>query len=344
MMKLSRFDFSLPSELIAQKPARIRDRSRLMIVDRKSGLIEEAVFRDIIHHLHAGDLMVLNNTRVFPARLLGKKEETGGKAEVLLVHPIEEGTWACMIKGNIRIGQRLTFANGQLSAIVEEKAGDGICRVRFEWEGDFYDILDKHGQTPLPPYIKRKHPLPEDRKRYQTIFARHTGAVAAPTAGLHFTDELLTRIRDIGVTMAFVTLHVGPGTFKPIRTEMIEDHKMDRETYSITAEDLEEIKKAKDAGRRIISVGTTSTRVLETIYQKGPPAETTMEGWTDLFITPGFRFNVVDALITNFHLPLSTLFILVSAFGGYDLIMKAYRLAIKKRYRFYSYGDAMFII
>jgi len=343
-MRLSRFDFSLPSELIAQKPARIRDRSRLMIIDRKSGHIEEAVFREIIHYLHADDLMVLNNTRVFPARLLGKKDETGGRVEVLLVHPIEEGTWACMIKGTTRIGQRLIFAEGQLSAIVEEKTGDGICRVRFQWEGDFYDILNKYGQIPLPPYIKRKQPLPEDRKRYQTIFARHTGAVAAPTAGLHFTDDLLNRIREIGVNLAFVTLHVGPGTFKPIRTEMIEDHEMDRETYSIRAEDLEEIKKAKDAGRRIISVGTTSTRVLETIYQKGPPPETTLDGWTDLFIKPGFRFNVVDALITNFHLPLSTLLILVCAFGGYDLMMRAYNLAIKKRYRFYSYGDAMFII
>ncbi|MGA1842687.1 MAG: tRNA preQ1(34) S-adenosylmethionine ribosyltransferase-isomerase QueA [bacterium] len=342
-MKLSAFDFSLPSELIAQNPVQIRDRSRLMIIDRKSGHIEEGGFRDIVNYLYPKDLMVLNNTRVFPARLHATKEYTGGKLEVLLIYPTEKGSWFCMIKGKVKIGQRLVFATKRLSGIVEGKEGDGKCKVRFEWEGDFFSLLEKYGQMPLPPYIKRPNSLPLDLKRYQTVFAKHTGAIAAPTAGLHFTKRLLNKIKGMGIEMAFVTLHVGPGTFKPIRENEIEDHVMDKEIYSITPKDLKMITTAKNSGRRIIAIGTTTTRTLETIYQKGTPTLSSLQGWTDLFITPGFRFKAVDALITNFHLPLSTLLILVCAFGGYDLIMEAYNLAIKKKYRFYSYGDAMFI-
>jgi S-adenosylmethionine:tRNA ribosyltransferase-isomerase len=343
MMKLSAFDFSLPSELIAQNPVQIRDRSRLMIIDRQSGHIEEGEFRDIVKYLYPEDLLVLNNTRVFPARLLAKKEDTGGKVEVLLIHPIEKGFWLCMIKGKVKVKQKLIFAPKKLSGIVEGKEGDGKCKVRFEWEGDFFNLLQKYGQMPLPPYIKRPYPLPQDQKRYQTVFAQHTGAIAAPTAGLHFTNRLLNQIKEMGIEMAFVTLHVGPGTFKPIREKVIENHKMDKEIYCVMPKDLKMIMTAKNSARRIIAIGTTTTRALETIYRNDKPPLTTLQGWTDLFITPGFRFKVVDALITNFHLPLSTLLILVCAFGGYDLIMKAYKLAIKKRYRFYSYGDAMFI-
>lgn len=344
MMKLSAFDFSLPSELIAQSPVKIRDRSRLMIIDRQSGNIEESEFRDFVKYLYPDDLIVLNNTRVFPARLYAKKEDTGGKVEILLVHPIKKGIWLCMIKGKVRVKQKLVFAPCRLSGTIEGKEEDGKWSVRFEWEGDFFELLQKYGQMPLPPYIKRPSPLNRDQKRYQTVFARHTGAIAAPTAGLHFTKRLLNQIKKKGVKMAFVTLHVGPGTFKPIREEVIENHKMDEETYCVMPDDLKMISTTKNNAKRIIAVGTTTTRVLETIYRNGTPTFTILQGWTDLFITPGFQFKVVDALITNFHLPLSTLFILVCAFGGYDLIREAYNLAIKKRYRFYSYGDAMFII
>lgn len=343
-MKLSAFDFSLPKGLIAQKPAKIRDHSRLMIVDRRSGIIEEGKFRDIISYLRPDDLMVLNNTKVFPARLKGKKTETGGNIEILLINPIEEGTWLCLIKGRMRVGQGLTFVPNGLSGTVISKEGAGKWQVRFEWEGDFFELLQKYGQVPLPPYIKRPSPVVEDVQRYQTVFAEHTGAVAAPTAGLHFTDTLIKRIREKGVETAFVTLHVGPGTFKPIREEDIHKHKMDEEAYSVSKKDINRINAAKGEGRRIIAVGTTTTRVLETLYLKGDPPGSKQEGWSDLFITPGFHFNIVDALITNFHLPRSTLLILVCAFSGYDLIMKAYSLAIKKGFRFYSYGDAMFII
>ncbi|MGA1795043.1 MAG: tRNA preQ1(34) S-adenosylmethionine ribosyltransferase-isomerase QueA [bacterium] len=342
-MELSAFDFSLPSRLIAQKPAPVRDRSRLMIVDRATGDITECEFRDIVAFLCPDDLMVLNDTRVFPARLCGIKEDTGGRVEVLLVHPVNKGRWHCMVRGRIRAGQRLVFAGGAIAGEVVEKQGDGTCTLQFLVEGDLFEVLQKHGQIPLPPYIKREHPLPEDRARYQTVFARHWGAVAAPTAGLHFTGELLERIRGMGIEIAAVTLHVGPGTFRPIREEAIERHIMESEAYRIRPEDHAMIVSAKEAGRRIVAVGTTTTRVLETIYLKGTPSLAPLEGWADLFITPGFRFNAVDALVTNFHLPRSTLLILVCAFGGYDLIMSAYRRAVEKGYRFYSYGDAMLI-
>ena len=344
-MKLSEFDFFLPPDRIAQSPAPIRDQSGLMIIDRKSGRIGEGQFKDIIRYLYPDDLIVLNNTRVFPARLLGEKEKTGGKIEALLVQPLSETLWVCLIKGKVCSGQRLIFAQGQLSGFVEGKERDGGYKIRFEWAGNFSELLEKHGQIPLPPYIKRKQPLPQDHVRYQTVFARHMGAVAAPTAGLHFTQNLINQIKQKGVKMAYVTLHVGPGTFKPIREDAIERHKMDQEAYFIRPQDLQVIIQTKDKGKRVIAVGTTTTRVLETIYQGPLPRAPfkTMEGWTGLYITPGFRFQVVDALITNFHLPRSTLLILVCAFGGYNLMMKAYRTAIQKHYRFYSYGDAMLI-
>ena len=343
-MKLSEFDFSLPQELIAQKPAQTRDRSRLMIVNRQSGNIEEGEFRSIISYLQTDDLLVLNDTRVFPARLHGKKEETGGKVEVLLLNPIEEDQWLCLIKGKVWVGQRLIFARNSLFGTVICKEEPGKWQIRFEWEGNFFELLQKYGQMPLPPYIKRSSPSSEDLKRYQTVFAQHTGAVAAPTAGLHFTKSLLKKIKGKGVQTAFITLHVGPGTFKPIREEEINNHKMDEEIYCVNEIALERIKKAKERGGRVIAVGTSTTRVLETIYLYGSPLESSLEGSSDLFIFPGFQFNATDALITNFHLPCSTLLILVCAFAGYDLIMNAYKIAIKKEFRFYSYGDAMFII
>jgi S-adenosylmethionine:tRNA ribosyltransferase-isomerase len=307
-MTLSEFDFFLPPDRIAQTPAQIRDQSKLMIIDRKSGRIEEGQFKDIIHYLYPDDLMVLNNTRVFPARLLGKKEETGGKIEALLVQPVSETIWVCLIKGKVRSGQRLVFAQGHLSGVVEGKERDRGYRIRFEWIGNFSELLEKHGQIPLPPYIKREQTLHQDHARYQTVFARHIGAVAAPTAGLHFTQNLMGQIKQKGVEMAYVTLHVGPGTFKPIREDAIEKHKMDQEAYFIRPQDLQMIIQTKNKKKGIIAVGTTTTRVLETIYQNTlpePPFKAT-EGWTGLFITPGFRFKVVDALITYYHLPRST--------------------------------------
>ncbi len=343
-MNLSCFDFPLPSELIAQRPAGIRDRSKLMVVDRRSGKIHEAEFRDIIHYLFPNDLIVLNNTKVFPSRIYGEKEETGGKIEVLLVEKKEGKEWISLIKGKVKVGQRLIFAKKRLSAIVIDQEGAGKWLIRFETDEDLLDIMNKYGQTPLPPYIKRDTPLSYDKIRYQTVYAKQTGAVAAPTAGLHFTKNLIKKIMEKGVEIVFVTLHVGPGTFRPVKTADINNHKMDKEAYSVSEEAVEKINKAKKSGRRVIAIGTTTTRVLETIYLKGIPKISGIEGYTDLFITPGFRFKAVDALVTNFHLPRSTLLILVSAFSGYDLIMKTYKMAVEKGYRFYSYGDAMFII
>ncbi|MBN2372756.1 tRNA preQ1(34) S-adenosylmethionine ribosyltransferase-isomerase QueA [bacterium] len=343
-MKLSDFDFSLPEGLIAQQPSSIRDHSRLMIVDRKTGNIEEGRFMDIINYLRPGDLMALNDTKVFPARLKGKKTETGGSIEILLINPLDKKTWLCLIKGRVKPGQELIFVPDVLSGTVIDKEGTGKWLVRFEWEGDFIAVLQRYGQVPLPPYIKRPDPSKEDTKRYQTVFAEHIGAVAAPTAGLHFTEELMKKICEKGVVTAFVTLHVGPGTFKPIIKDDILKHKMDIEKYSVSGKDIDLIDTAKKEGRRIIAVGTTTTRALETLYLKSPPPKgSKQDGWTDLFIVPGFHFKIVDALITNFHLPRSTLLVLVCAFSGYDLIMKAYDLAIKKGFRFYSYGDAMLI-
>lgn len=342
-MKLSAFDFSLPKRLIAQNPSRIRDRSRLMIVDRRSKTIEEREFRDIIEYLNPEDLMLLNNTKVFPARLFGEKRDTGGKVEALLVNQLDEANWVCLVKGKVKIGQDLVFAKKNLFGRIIADEGAGRWRIHFRWDGDFYDLLHRYGQLPLPPYIKRGSPLPEDLRRYQTVFAQHSGAVAAPTAGLHFTDDLIKKIRKQGIEIAFITLHVGPGTFKPIRTEDITEHRMDKESYSVDPEVIEKISRAKNIGKRVIAVGTTTTRVLETIYKNKASSESRLQGWTDLYITPGYTFKAVDVLITNFHLPRSTLLILVCSFAGYDLIMKAYRLAIERGFRFYSYGDAMFI-
>lgn len=342
-MKLSDFDFSLPQESIAQKPVTERDCSRLMIIDRQSGRIRECLFKDITRYIASNDLLVLNNTRVFPARLYGEKAGSGGKIEALLISQTGEGEWLCLIKGKVKIGQLLRFAQSNLSARVLSKEEEGRWQLHFDWEGDFFGLLQRYGSVPLPPYIKRDESCHEDKERYQTVFARHTGAVAVPTAGLHFTDSLLKKISQKGSQIAFVTLHVGPGTFKPVRTRHIEWHRMDGEKYSIAPDDLESISVAKKEGKRIIAVGTTTTRVLETICVDRGFNQASLAGVTNLYITPGFRFKNVDKLITNFHLPQSTPLILVCAFAGYELTMKAYRQAVERGFRFYSYGDAMLI-
>lgn len=343
-MDISCFDFTLPKTLIAQKPAPIRDLSKLMIVDRSCGGIKEGEFRQIINYFNDGDILVLNNTKVFPARITGKKEHTGGKTEVLLISQNQHDEWECLIKGHVRKGQRLILTEKGIPATITDKKADGKWTISFNYKGDIQKVIHAYGQVPLPPYIKRISPEQSDIERYQTVYAKETGAIAAPTAGLHFTTPLLAAIKDIGVEIHYITLHVGPGTFKPIKVQQIERHKMDAEFYSVNAETIKKIDTGKSEGRRIIAVGTTTTRVLETLYLHGSPQHTDIRTHTDLFITPPFKFNATDALITNFHLPRSTLLILVCAFAGYDLTMKAYKRAIENRFRFYSYGDAMLII
>lgn len=340
-MKVSDFNFNLPEELIAQHPLKVRDSSRLMIVDRKTGEIEHKTFRDIIDYLNPGDCLVLNNTRVIPARLIGTKEDSGGKMEFLLLKRIDKDTWETLVKPGKKahIGSRFQFGNGELKAEVESIGEDGSRIVKFEYEGLFENVLDKLGQMPLPPYIKEKL---QDKERYQTVYSKEEGSAAAPTAGLHFTNELLQRIKDKGIDIAFVTLHVGLGTFRPVKEENIEDHDMHSEYYHMDKETAEKINKAKENGKRVIAVGTTSCRTLETIGdEKGRVCE--KSGWTDIFIYPGYKYKIVDALITNFHLPESTLIMLVSAFSSKDIIMNAYGTAIAEKYRFFSFGDAMFL-
>lgn len=345
-MLLSDFDYDLPFELIAQEPESERSASRLLVVDRLSGQFAHHRFSDVVHFLPPDCLLVLNDTRVFPARLRGRKE-SGGSIEVLLLHRVggAEETWEVLCKGaqNMRAGARLLFAP-ELSARWLSPPQEGRGTLRFFPQGDFQPLLERLGEVPLPPYIKRQ---PEaritDRDRYQTVYARHPGAVAAPTAGLHFTEDLLTVLRQRGIEIVFLTLHVGIGTFQPVRVEQVEAHKMEEEEYEISAAVAEGINTAKAAGRKIVAVGTTTTRALESACT----SEGTVQAGrrhTDLFIYPGYRFRAIDGLITNFHLPRSTLLLLVSAFAGRDLILNAYAEAVSQRYRFYSYGDAMLIV
>ena len=338
-MKLSDFYYDLPKELIAQHPAEQRDHARLMLYDRQSGAVEHKHFYDLIDELHKGDVLVFNDSRVIPARLYGKKSPTGGKVEVLLLTPVGEDTWEVLVKPGKRAlpGAVIEFPEG-LTCQILDRTDFGGRIVKFEYDGVFDDIIDKIGEMPLPPYIHEKL---EDPDEYQTVYARERGSAAAPTAGLHFTDELLERIKAKGVELVFVTLHVGLGTFRPVEEENIEDHEMHSEFYSITEEAAQTINRAKAEGRRIVAVGTTSIWTLESAGTTGMLQAGA--GWTNIFIYPGYTFHIVDALVTNFHLPESTLLMLISAMSTREKILKAYEIAVQEKYRFFSFGDAMFI-
>ena len=340
-MKVSDFDFYLPEELIAQHPLEKRDESRLMVLDKKTGEIEHKKFYDIIDYLNKGDTLVLNNTRVMPARLIGEKENTGGKIEFLLLKRVEGDKWECLAKPgkSAREGRRFAFGNGLLKAEVIEVLENGNRIVKFYYEGIFEQVLDSLGEMPLPPYIHEKL---DDKERYQTVYSKEEGSAAAPTAGLHFTKDLLKKIQDKGVNIVYLTLHVGLGTFRPVKVEEIEKHNMHSEFYMLSKESADIINETKKRGNRIISVGTTSTRTLETIGDENGMVKE-QSGWTNIFIYPGYKFKVVDNLITNFHLPESTLIMLVSTLAGRENVMNAYNVAVKEKYRFFSFGDAMFI-
>ena len=340
-MKVSDFDFYLPEELIAQCPLKERDSSRFMVVDRKTGEIEHKVFHDVIDYLEKGDTLVLNNTRVMPARLIGEKEETGGKIEFLLLKRIEGDKWECLAKPGkkAKVGAMFTFGEGKLKAVVREIGLEGNRVIEFIYNGIFEEILDELGQMPLPPYIHEKL---DDRERYQTVYSKEQGSAAAPTAGLHFTKELLEEVKKKGVNIAYVTLHVGLGTFRPVKVDDVNEHVMHSEFYNLEEEDAKIINDTKKRGNKIISVGTTSTRTLETIGDENGFVKA-QSGWTNIFIYPGYKFKVVDKLITNFHLPESTLIMLVSALAGKEKVMNAYNEAVKERYRFFSFGDSMII-
>ena len=340
-MKTKDFYYDLPQELIAQHAAEPRDASRLMVLDKTTGEIEHRHFYEIVEYLNPGDCLVLNDSRVLPARLYGIKEGGGAKVEFLLLNPLGDDRWETLAGPGRRAkpGSRFSFGDGALEAQVESVTEEGNRIVKFAYEGNFYSLLDKIGQMPLPHYITA--PL-ENKERYQTVYSREIGSAAAPTAGLHFTNELLEKIRAKGIRTAFVTLHVGLGTFRPVSAENILDHKMHSEHYHIGAEAAAIINETKAGGGRVICVGTTSCRTVESAaLQHGSIAE--CDGWTDIFIYPGYRFRVLDALITNFHLPESTLIMLVSALAGRENILNAYRIAVEEKYRFFSFGDAMLI-
>lgn len=341
-MKTSDFYYDLPQELIAQDPLEDRSSSRLLVLDRKTGSMEHRVFRDIVDYLNPGDCLVVNNTKVIPARLMGVKEDTGAGIEVLLLTRKGDNVWETLVKPGkkARPGARIVFGDGLLTGEVLEIAEEGNRLIRFEYEGIFEEILDRLGQMPLPPYIT--HQL-KDKNRYQTVYAEHDGSAAAPTAGLHFTPELLKNIEAKGVKLAHVTLHVGLGTFRPVKVEDVTKHHMHSEYYIVEEEQAARINETKAAGGRVICVGTTSCRTLESAADEKGILHA-KSGWTDIFIYPGYQFKIMDALITNFHLPESTLLMLVSAFADKETIMKAYEEAVKERYRFFSFGDAMFLV
>ena len=340
-MKLTEFNYELPEKLIAQVPIEKRDESRLMVLDREKQTIEHKVFKDIIDYLEPGDCLVRNNTKVLPARLYGKKE-TGAHVEFLLLNRIEGDIWECIVRpGNkLHAGAKVIFGEGILEAEVLDTMPGGTRKVQFKYQGIFNEILDKIGLMPLPPYI---HEALKENDRYQTVYAKYEGSAAAPTAGLHFTDELLKKIEEKGVKIANVTLHVGIGTFRPVKEENIEEHDMHSEHFYIKQEDVDKINETKKQGKRVIAVGTTSCRVLETIANETTGLVEATEGDTKIFIYPGYKFKCLDGLITNFHLPESTLLMLVSALAGREYILKAYNEAVKKEYKFFSFGDAMFI-
>ncbi|PTK72476.1 tRNA preQ1(34) S-adenosylmethionine ribosyltransferase-isomerase QueA [Staphylococcus haemolyticus] len=341
-MNVEEFDYDLPESLIAQTPLKDRDQSRLLVLGRNSGNIEHKHFKDVIDYLETGDTLVLNDTRVMPARLFGLKEETGAKVEMLMLTRIENNDWEVLLKPakRIKVGNKLSFGEGKIIAECIEELDQGGRIMRLHYEGILEERLNELGEMPLPPYIKERL---DDPDRYQTVYAKESGSAAAPTAGLHFTDELLDEIRAKGINIAFITLHVGLGTFRPVSVEDINDHEMHSEYYQMTQETADLLNQTKKEGHRIISVGTTSTRTLETI-RRDYNEFVAVSGWTDIFIYPGFTYKAIDGLITNFHLPKSTLVMLVSAFSSRDNILNAYKEAVKLEYRFFSFGDAMLII
>ncbi len=341
-MNTADFDFHLPEELIAQTPLEKRDSSRLLIVDRETGQFSDQHFDNIIDQLEPGDALVMNNTRVLPARLYGTKPETGGHVELLLLKNTQGDFWEVLAKPakRLKVGTRVSFGDGRLTATVTEELEHGGRIVRFDYQGIFLEVLESLGEMPLPPYIHEKL---EDRERYQTVYAKENGSAAAPTAGLHFTEELLDKIAAKGVKLVYLTLHVGLGTFRPVSVDNLEEHEMHSEFYSLSEEAAETLRQVKANGHRIIAVGTTSIRTLETIGSKFDGQIQADSGWTNIFIKPGYQWKIVDAFSTNFHLPKSTLVMLVSAFAGHQLTLQAYEHAIAERYRFFSFGDAMFI-
>ena len=340
-MKASDFYFDLPEELIAQHPLEKRDESRLMVLDKVTGEIVHSKFYEIVNYLEKGDTLVLNNTRVLPARLIGEKEVSKGKIEFLLLKRLGKDRWECLAKPgkSAREGRKFTFGNGKLKAEVIEVLENGNRIVEFKYEGIFEEVLDALGEMPLPPYI---HERLEDKERYQPVYSKEEGSAAAPTAGLHFTKELLEKIKEKGVNIVYLTLHVGLGTFRPVQVENVEDHQMHSEFYMLSKEGAEIINNTKKNGKKVISVGTTSTRTLETIGDENGFVRE-QSGWTNIFIYPGYKFKVVDRLITNFHLPESTLIMLVSTLAGKENVLNAYDIAVKNKYRFFSFGDAMFV-
>lgn len=340
-MNVKDYDYDLPEELIAQDPLEDRSSSRLMVLDRQTGDVEHRHFTDILEYLHPGDCLVINNTKVIPARLFGVKEDTQTKIEVLLLKRKENDIWETLVKPGKKAkpGTKLVFGDGLLTAEVVDVVEEGNRLIQFHYDGIFEEILDQLGQMPLPPYIT--HQL-KDKNRYQTVYAKYDGSAAAPTAGLHFTKELLQKVKDMGVDIAEVTLHVGLGTFRPVKVENVLDHHMHSEFYMVSQEAADKINRAKESGHRVIAVGTTSTRTLEAAADENGRLHET-SGWTEIFIYPGYQFKVIDALITNFHLPQSTLVMLVSALAGREHVLHAYEIAVKERYRFFSFGDAMLI-
>ena len=340
-LKTSDYYYELPQELIAQDPLEDRSSSRLMVLDKETGAVSHHVFREITSFLNPGDCLVLNNTKVIPARLMGVREETGGAVEVLLLKRHAGDVWECLVKPGkkARPGTRLVFGEGLLHAQVEDVVEDGNRLIRFFYDGIWEEVLDRLGEMPLPPYITHKL---QDKNRYQTVYAKFEGSAAAPTAGLHFTPELLKEIQDMGVDLAYVTLHVGLGTFRPVKVENVKEHHMHSEYYQVSTEAAEKINRTKKNGGRVICVGTTSCRTVESAADENGQVEAGC-GDTDIFIYPGYRFKVLDALITNFHLPESTLVMLVSALAGREHVLAAYEEAVKERYRFFSFGDAMLI-
>ena len=338
-MKTSDFDFDLPEELIAQTPLERRDASRLLVMDKTTGELEHRHFYELPQFLRKGDCLVLNNSRVLPARLIGQRLPGGGACEVLLLTEKGDGVWECLVRPGRRLkpGAKMTFGEGKLTATVEQELSDGNRLVKFHYEGIFLEVLEELGSMPLPPYIREKL---EDKERYQTVYSKINGSAAAPTAGLHFTPELLQQIQDMGVKLCYVTLHVGLGTFRPVKAEDILEHEMHSEYCMISEEAAQTINETKRQGGRVICVGTTSCRTIESFAHEDGTMEAT-SGWTNIFIYPGYRFKVLDGLITNFHLPQSTLIMLVSALAGREHVLHAYEEAVKEKYRFFSFGDAM---
>ena len=341
-MNTADFDFHLPEELIAQTPLEKRDASKLLIVNRKTGEFQDRHFHSIIDMLEAGDALVMNDTRVLPARLYGQKEETGGHVELLLLKNTSGDEWEVLAKPakRLKVGTRVSFGDGRLSALVTEELTHGGRIVRFDYQGIFLEVLESLGEMPLPPYIHEKL---DDRERYQTVYAKESGSAAAPTAGLHFTKELLAEIQAKGVHLVYLTLHVGLGTFRPVSVDNLDEHEMHSEFYQLSEEAAATLRSVKENGGRVIAVGTTSIRTLETIGSKFDGQIQADSGWTNIFIKPGYEWKVVDAFSTNFHLPKSTLVMLVSAFADRELVLDAYHHAIQEHYRFFSFGDAMFI-